>query len=413
MPSLLAERAARNVAAGFLLTGMLMGMLGSLIIVWRYQLDRDPRVIGLHFFAFNAAVVLGGFSSQLLVSRFSLRSLAVFSCLLASAGLGGLSFAPPPALVFWRILGVALLGASAGGLLTPLLHFIRPYYQEHALSTINLAGLTFGLGSLLVTIALGCVAGMELAPWQILPLAAVPLAAIPYLRRIPFSRTDPVQKPADLRAPFKDVQSLTAVLLSLLLFFQCGNEWALAGWLSLFLVRRLGLSPSSAIFILALYFFALVTGRLISQQLRRSISHAKLLFTSVTVAMLGYLLVSLTVSGLGAALATLVIGFGFAPIYGLVAEKIGRRFDYVPGFFNSIFSLAITGAMLVPWLLGFVGYYLGMQYVLIVPALGSVAVLVLMLMITLEAKLMTGDERPSNPPAQPAKALATSAGRKK
>ena len=38
-----------------------------------------------------------------------------------------------------------------------------------------------------------------------------------------------------------------AVLLSLLLFFQLGNEWALAGWLPLFLSQRLGISPPSAL----------------------------------------------------------------------------------------------------------------------------------------------------------------------
>jgi fucose permease len=414
MLSLLADRPARNVAAGFLLTGILMGILGSLIIVWRYQLDRDPRAIGLHFFAFDAAVLLGGISSQVLLSRLSLRTLAVSSCLLASAALCGLAFVPPPALAAWRILGVALLGLSAGGLLTPLLHFIRPYYREHALSTINIAGSMFGLGSLLVTLALGRVAEMELAPWQILGLAAIPLIALAFVRRVPFSKTAAVERPTDSRGAFKDFQSLTAVLFSLLLFFQCGNEWALAGWLPLLLVRRLGLSPSAAIFILALYFFALVAGRLISQRIRRRVSHPKLLFSSITVAMFGYLLVSSTGSAVGAGLATLVIGFGFAPIYGLLAEKIGKRFDYVPGFFNSIFSLAVTGAMLVPWLLGFVGYYLGMQYVLIVPALGSIAVLILMLMIMLEAKLMSGgDERPSNPQPDTSKAMATSAGQKK
>jgi uncharacterized membrane protein len=71
--------------------------------------------------------------------------------------------------------------------------------------------------------------------------------------------------------------------------------------------------------------------------------------------------------------------------------------------------------MLAPWLLGYVGYYLGMSYVMLIPAFGSVAVLLLMLLIILESKLMSGDRgrpgnadvplrndhRPGKPPAQP------------
>jgi uncharacterized membrane protein len=70
--------------------------------------------------------------------------------------------------------------------------------------------------------------------------------------------------------------------------------------------------------------------------------------------------------------------------------------------------LALTGGMLMPWLLGFVGYYLGMSYVMIVPALGSVAVFILMLLILLESKLMGGNSDKPEPPAS--KSFASSAG---
>jgi len=145
--------------------------------------------------------------------------------------------------------------------------------------------------------------------------------------------------------------------------------------------------------------------------LRRHIAHSKLLFASVSLAMLGYLLLSLTKSVFGAALATVVTGLAFAPVYALVAEKIGRRFDYEPGFFNGIFSLAIAGGMLIPALLGFVGYYFGMEYLLVIPALGSAAVLALMLLIVLTVKLLSGDEEVLPPPVDSPKVMATGAGK--
>ena len=71
--------------------------------------------------------------------------------------------------------------------------------------------------------------------------------------------------------------------------------------------------------------------------------------------------------------------------------------------------MALTGGMLMPWLLGFVGHYLGISYVMIVPSLGTVAVFVLMLLILLESKLMgNGKSSPPDPPAD--KSLASTAG---
>jgi hypothetical protein len=56
-----------------------------------------------------------------------------------------------------------------------------------------------------------------------------------------------------------------------------------------------------------------------------------------------------------------------------------------------------------------------MEYLLVIPALGSAAVLALMLLIVLAVKLLSGDEEPA-PPAEPApdppKVMATGAGKK-
>ena len=57
-------------------------------------------------------------------------------------------------------------------------------------------------------------------------------------------------------------QNPGAVLFSLLLFFQFGNEWSIAGWLPLFLIRRLGISPADSLLLLALYWAALLVGRI-------------------------------------------------------------------------------------------------------------------------------------------------------
>ena len=72
----------------------------------------------------------------------------------------------------------------------------------------------------------------------------------------------------------------------------------------------------------------------------------------------------------------------------LVAEKIGHRFTYYqPGLFNGIFSLAMVGAMLAPWLLGYLANVWGVGVVMVAPMAGTAMVFALVLFIWLEAKI--------------------------
>jgi fucose permease len=90
----------------------------------------------------------------------------------------------------------------------------------------------------------------------------------------------------------------------------------------------------------------------------------------------------------GALMGILFIGAGFAPIYPLVIRKIGHRSPrYDPGTYNGLFSFAIFGAFLAPWLLGYLAEAWGIQAVMIVPMMGACLVFVLMVLIWLEAKL--------------------------
>jgi fucose permease len=201
-----------------------------------------------------------------------------------------------------------------------------------------------------------------------------------------------------LRETLKDLRSIATVLFTLLVFFQFGNEWALAGWLPLFLIHRLGISPLLALAGLALYFLSLMVGRTIARSLLARGNHRRILLGSVFFAMTGYLWLSFAASLSAAIAATSIIGLAYGPIFPLIAEQLDDRFSYHPGFYNGTISIAVSGAMSAPWLLGYVDAYLGMQYVMLIPALGSVAVLILASLLMLEARLMGGKRAQSSEP---------------
>jgi fucose permease len=185
-----------------------------------------------------------------------------------------------------------------------------------------------------------------------------------------------------------DFRSVGAILFALLLFFQFGNEWSIAGWLPIFLIRRLGISPEASLFMLAIYWGSLLVGRIAALAMIPRVGHGKLLLTSAGAALSGCLVLLATNNRFGAVIGILMAGGGFAGIYPLAAEKIGRRFPYYqPGFFNGIFSFALTGGMLAPCVVGYLAYFWGVGVAMGLPLAGTCMVFVLVLLIWLEAKV--------------------------
>ena len=381
---------------GFLLLGVLLGQLGSLVIGWGYHIDGEPGTIGLHFLSMNAGYVAGAALAKRYLKRVSLRALALASSSVGCLSLISLAVLAPPILVGWRIFCLGISGLAAGGLATALLYASESFFTQEPAVAVNRAGLLVGGGSLLATLMMRVTYSSGSAQLDLVFLTLVPLCFFfVYLRSRDVMLLRPLREPQEdvSRETLKDLRSIATLLFSLLLFFQFGNEWAIAGWLPLFLTHRLGSSPESAVMALALYFLALTIGRVVAQVILSLINHRKLLLGSIALAMFGYLLLSLTSSMVGALLAVIIIGAGFAPIYPLIAESLDERFSYHPGFYHGTVSVAITGAMSTPWLLGYIDAYFGIRFVMLVPAFGSIMVLVLAFLIMLEARLMGGTKQ--------------------
>jgi hypothetical protein len=322
----------------------------------------------------------------LLASR-GLKFLLIAASALGCGAFLFLAFSSPPAPAGWRLFGVLGIGFSAGLLNAGVFHAISPIYQRDRAATVNLAGLLFGTGSLLTALL---VAGTYYV--YTVPSILILFAAVPGLYAVACSNANLVGHstvPAlPLTQVLRDFKNPGAVLFSLLLFFQFANEWSIAGWLPLFLIRRLGISPADSLLLLAFYWSALLVGRLVSQLILKRVNRALLLLGSIVSALMGTIVLTSTNNLFGAVMGVLFVGAGYASIYPLVVEKIAHRFPYYhPGFYNGLFSLAMTGGFLAPWLLGYFAEAWGIQAVMILPMLGTCMVFLLVLLIMLESKL--------------------------
>ena len=383
----LAPAGSRRALAGFFISGVLLSFLGPILPAWQHHLSSDYGIIGLYFAGLVAGLLASvAFAPRLLEHKGVGWTLAL-ACGLAGSVFLYLAFVSPPVSAWWRVGGMIMLGFSAGLLHTAMFHAISPMYKHDPAATMNLAGMLFGLGCLAVTLLISgafyAYTAAALQAW----IGVMPALFGWMYFKTPFP-PHPVPHHPPVRELFTELRSPVAVLLALLLFFQLGNEWAVAGWLSLFLIQRLGISPAGSLLLLAVYWLALLVGRVVAQWILTWVGHARILFLSAAGAILGALILLSTDNRFGAISGILLLGAAFAPIYPLLVEKIGHRFPYFhPGFYNGIFSVAIAGGLLAPATLGFYASLWGIRVVMALPLAGSAIVFVLLLLIGLEARI--------------------------
>lgn len=384
---LLASPGARKALGGFFVSGMLLAFLGAILPAWGHHLQSDYGMVGLYFVALIAGLASAVRIAPLLLVRWGIGQTLAISCGAASVALLLLAFFSPPFVAWWRLPGVFLLGCAAGVLHFAIFQAISPVYRHDPAATVNLGGALFGLGCFSVALIISQLFYSYTAGAIQIWLALIPgFCALGYARSR-FGSCSHTQVHVH-HSLWAELKSPAAVLLSLVLFFQFGNEWAIAGWLPLFLSQRLGLSPSSSILILALYWLALLVGRIVAQWILPRMRHSRLLAASVLTALFACVILIATDNPFGAVTGVLLLGGAFAPIYPLVVEKIGSRFpNYHPGVYNGIFSFAIVGGLLAPCALGYFAGEFGVKAVMGLPLAGSLIVFVLLLLTWLEARL--------------------------
>ncbi len=380
--------AGGRALAGFLLSGFLMALLGAILPAWGFH--RDPPqfiTVGNYFLSLAAGLVLAAAVSRKLMQQRGLTFQLVFACSLACVALVFLALVSPALLEAWRPPGLLALGFAAGLLNVALFQGISGSYHSDAAGSVSRGGVWYGLGCLAVTLLVAGTFYAYSVRSILLTMAAAPAAfAVLYAKTRYATALEGIQP--TLRQAIQDFRSPGAILFAMLLFVQFGNEWSIAGWLPLFLIRRVGLSPSASLRTLAVYWLFLMIGRMVAVALLPRMRHAWLLFGSGVTAMFGCIVLFFTNNSFGAGFAVFFIGAGYASIYPLVAEAIGRRFPYYhPGFFNGIFSLALVGGLVAPATLGYAASQWGVGVVIGIPLIGTITVIALLLSIWLESKI--------------------------
>jgi FHS family glucose/mannose:H+ symporter-like MFS transporter len=359
--------------------GIAMALLGAILPLISGRLHFDLAQAGDLFLVMNATMLVGTFVLGPLLDRFGIKLTFVIAPLLEAAAL--VLIASARSFEGLRV-AIVLLAMGGGALNQATNTLIADLHedQRRKSSALNLLGVFFGFGALSIPFAIGSLLGLFGLANILYAAAAVVSATTLVSLALPF----PAPRQS-LGVPLSEVWRLIRqpliLTLAILLFFESGNEWALGGYITTFLTRSLGATMSTASWMLALYWCALMIGRtVLSRVLLRVSGHALILASAVGVAASVGLLVAASSLAL-AGCAIVLLGLSLAAIYPTSLGFAGTRYPGHSGtVFGILIGISLTGGMSLPWLVGRVSQSHGMAAGLSIPIAGAAAVFALQLL---------------------------------
>jgi len=386
------SRLQASAWAGIFVFGIVMAIFGAILPSLFDRIGFGAGAAGNLFLTMNFAMLVTTLFFGPLVDRFGFKALLAVSAFLVAGAFLLLSMAS----TYGLVLGAAVvLGLGGGGLnggtnaLTSDLHD-----GDKRGSALNVLGIFFGFGALTIPFLIGTLRELLGIP-KILQVATF-LSLVPFViyvvLRFPKAKQPqgfPIKEAAGI------VRSPLLWLCAFILFFQSGNEFTVGGWISTYLQKTFGFGGSAAALVLAAYWAAIMSGRLLSSRIVRAVRSETLILGSAALALCAAVLMALSPSGNVAAVGAVVIGLGFAAIYPTTLAIVGEKFTKMTGTaFSVVIAVGLVGGMLAPWLAGKIAEASSLRQGLLIPVINCAMIVVLSVLVGREMKKQKTDRSP-------------------
>jgi MFS transporter, FHS family, glucose/mannose:H+ symporter len=351
---------------GMLAFGIVLTTLGAVLpsVIVRFGIDKAAAGALLLLMTFG--ILAGSLVFGPIVDRHGYRGMLAAATAFIIVGLEGIAFARGLGELRAAIVIIGLGGGVINGGANALVADISTAGKG---ANLNLLGVFFGIGAMGVPFVLGALSGT-------FAHAAV-LAAVGALVIVPFvviARTHfPAPKQAQgfpIAAAGRLFREPLLLLMGLMLFLESGIEITVGGWTSTFVKEELAVPERSALFLLSLYWMGMMLARLALGAILRRVSPFRVLYSCITIALIGTALLLSTERVAVAAIGVFLVGAGLAATFPTVLGFIGDRYAALSGTaFSLAIAMALVGGMLLPYAAGVLGGRYGLRgSLLIVPA---------------------------------------------
>jgi FHS family glucose/mannose:H+ symporter-like MFS transporter len=340
--------------AGMFVFGIVMALLGAILPSLAERLRFDVADIGTLFLVMNFAMLGCSSVVGLIIDHYGMKVPLAAGALLVAGALAIVTSASTFAALLPAVL---LLGIGGGALNAGTNTLIADLHDDaqRKSAALNLLGVFFGVGALLLPFAIGAliatfgVSELLLAAAALCALVGIYAAALRFPAPKQPHRLPVGDMPRFFRYP-------TVVLIAALLFFQSGVEFTLGGFISTYLTRGQSMSIQTASWILAAYWAAVIVARVVTSRLLLNADPYRVVLVAAVAACASASAACLFRDPMLASTAIVLTGLALSPIYPTVLGIAGSRFREHSGtVFGILFTIALCGGMLLPWVAGQLG----------------------------------------------------------
>jgi fucose permease len=365
-----------TACAGMFVFGIVMALLGAVMPVLSERIAFGLGDAGTLFLVMNASMLLASFVVGPAMDRFGLKLPLALGAMLVGVGLAGFAVAS----TFGALLPAsAVLGFGGGAVNAGANTLVADLHDDpdRKASALNLLGVFFGFGALLLPFSIGALLttvglrGLLFAGAALCEITAVGAS----MQRFPLAKQAH-------GLPFREMRrfATTPLVLALafLLFFQSGNEFMLGGYFATFLTRELTLPVERASYLLAAYWGAIMVSRLALSRMLLRFGPQRIVFGGALLAAAGAVIVALATSTSVAVIGVLITASALAGIFPTVLGIAGGAFrDHSGVVFGILFTVALTGGMTMPWIAGQVAESAGLRPVFVLVAINFAVIAML------------------------------------
>lgn len=374
--SLVAKRMAFAAAClGILIFGIVMAILGALLPSIIVKFGMEMSGAGSLFMVMTLGMLAGSIFFGPLVDRFGYRWILVISTLLIALGFYGISVASGMGGLVGALLGIGLGGGVVNGGTNAL---VADIYPENRGGGLSLLGVFFGVGAFGTPFLLGSLLDLYTYESLMMTLTGTMAAPLLFFALVRY----PEAKHAE-GFPVKEALALARekpiLLFGAILFMQSGLEMTMGGWTSTYLDQEIGMSGSRAVLYLSFYWAGMMVARTGLGKLLGSIGSYKILYGSLSISLVGAILMITAWSQNWAIVGITLLGVGLAGGFPVILGLVGDRYAHLSGTaFSMVLTIGLTGGMILPWFVGVLA-----EATTIRTALGILPVLLLLIFFLL------------------------------
>ena len=350
----------------FISLGLPDGLLG---VAWpgiRDYFDLPVDALGIILILGTSGYMLSSFLSGVLMRRLGIGKLLSLSC----AATAGSLFVYAHTSSWWIFVMFSVIsGLGAGAIDAGINTYVAKYHSSRMMQWLHASfGVGITSGPVIMTLGISMTSRWQ-SGYLVVSIAIAILAAVFFATKsmwfgITVNSSEEHHAETDATL-FETLKTIPAQLSMLTFFLYTGVELGLGMWTYLLLTESRGVAPEVAGYVTGSYWGMFTVGRIIAGLYARRIADSKLIYLSVSLALIGIGLLLTNSGQLTSILGIGVAGFAIAPILpGLVsstASRVGRI--HQANTIGMQMAAAGFGVTIVPSLAGVLAKFYGLEVI--------------------------------------------------